>query len=65
MKTNCSSPTLPLTNTTVLVTRAAFQSDNFINLLQRFGATALSMSCLCIAPPTSWERPRQCYFQHK
>lgn len=26
-----------------------------VNLLQDSGATALSMSCLCIAPPTSWE----------
>lgn len=26
-----------------------------VNLLQRYGATALSMSCLCIKPPTSWE----------
>ncbi|MEO1375033.1 MAG: uroporphyrinogen-III synthase [Cyanobacteria bacterium J06635_10] len=53
--TKTNSPTLPLTNTTVLVTRAASQSDNFINLLQQAGATALSMSCLCIAPPSSWE----------
>ena len=55
MKTNSPSPTLPLTNTTVLVTRAVSQSDNFVNLLQQYGATALSMSCLCISPPTSWE----------
>lgn len=55
MKTNSPSPTLPLTNTTVLVTRADRQSDNFVNLLQQYGATALSMSCLCIAPPTSWK----------
>ncbi|MEM7552492.1 MAG: uroporphyrinogen-III synthase [Cyanobacteria bacterium P01_A01_bin.84] len=50
-----NSLTLPLSNTTVLVTRAASQSDNFINLLQQYGATALSMSCLCIKPPTSWK----------
>lgn len=55
MKTNCSSPTLPLTNTTVLVTRADRQSNDFKNLLQQYGATALSMSCLYIASPTSWE----------
>lgn len=55
MNTNSPSPTLHLTNTTVLVTRADQQSDNFVNLLQQYGATALSMSCLCIAPPTSWE----------
>lgn len=50
-----NSITLPLTNTTILVTRAASQSDNFVNLLQQYGATALSMSCLCIKPPTSWK----------
>ncbi|MEA5598722.1 uroporphyrinogen-III synthase [Rivularia sp. UHCC 0363] len=55
MKTNSLSPTLPLTNTTVLVTRADRQSDNFVKLLQQYGTTALSMSCLCIAPPTNWE----------
>ncbi len=55
MKTNSASLTLPLTNITVLVTRADQQSNNFINLLQQYGATALSMSCLCIKPPTSWE----------
>lgn len=46
---------LPLSNTTVLVTRAASQSNDFVNLLQQKGAVALSMSCLCIAPPSSWE----------
>lgn len=53
VKTNSSA--LPLANTTVLVTRAASQSNDFVNLLQQAGATALSMSCLCIAPPTNWE----------
>lgn len=56
MKTNSPSLTLPLTNTTVLVTRADRQSDDFVNKLQDSGATALSMSCLCIAPPTNWNQ---------
>ncbi|MBD2300433.1 uroporphyrinogen-III synthase [Nostoc sp. FACHB-190] len=47
---------LPLSSVTVVVTRAAEQSDQFVALLEQMGATALSMSCLCIAPPTSYAK---------
>ncbi|MEA5504757.1 uroporphyrinogen-III synthase [Halotia wernerae UHCC 0503] len=44
---------LPLSGITVVVTRAAEQSNQFVTLLEQMGATALSMSCLCICPPSS------------
>jgi uroporphyrinogen III methyltransferase/synthase len=53
---------LPLSDTTVLVTRAAEQSNKFVSLLEQFGATALSMSCLCICPPSSYFQLDQAIF---
>jgi uroporphyrinogen-III synthase len=47
---------LPLSRVTVLVTRAAEQSNQFVNLLEQAGATALSMSCLCISLPSSYAK---------
>lgn len=47
---------LPLSGVTVVVTRAAEQSDQFVTLLEQMGANALSMSCLCICPPSSYAK---------
>lgn len=47
---------LPLSGMRVLVTRAAEQSNHFVSLLEQVGATALSMSCLCISPPSSYAK---------
>ncbi|BCL39926.1 uroporphyrinogen-III synthase [Nostoc sp. MS1] len=46
----------PLSGVTVVVTRASEQSNQFVGLLEQVGATALSMSCLCIYPPSSYEK---------
>lgn len=44
-----------LRGTTVLVTRAAEQSNQFIKLLEDNGADVLNMPCLCISHPTSYK----------
>ncbi len=46
---------LPLTGTTILVTRAAGQSSQFTKLLHQQGATVLEMPAIEITPPSSWE----------
>lgn len=46
---------LPLQGKTILVTRAASQSETFCAQLQQLGATVLSMPALEIGPPTSWQ----------
>lgn len=45
---------LPLTGTTILVTRAAGQSSEFCQLLQQQGAIVMEMPALEITPPSSW-----------
>ena len=45
----------PLTNKTILVTRAAEQSSKFTALLQQQGATVIEMPALIITPPSSWQ----------
>ena len=45
---------LPLTNQTILVTRAAGQSSKFTALLQQQGATIVEMPTLAITPPSDW-----------
>lgn len=51
---NQINPELPLTGTTILVTRAAGQSSEFCQLLQQQGAVAIEMPALEITPPSSW-----------
>ena len=46
---------LPLTDKTILVTRAAEQSSKFTALLQQQGATVIEMPALVITPPSGWE----------
>lgn len=46
---------LPLTDKTILVTRAADQASQFTELLQGQGATVLEMPTLAIVPPTDWQ----------
>ncbi|RMF20870.1 MAG: uroporphyrinogen-III C-methyltransferase, partial [Cyanobacteria bacterium J083] len=46
---------LPLSNKTILVTRAATQSSKFTNLLEKQGANVLEMPALAITPPSSWQ----------
>ena len=46
---------LPLTDKTILVTRAAEQSSKFTALLQQQGATVIEMPALVITPPSSWQ----------
>lgn len=46
----------PLSGVTVVVTRASEQSNQFVSLLEQVGATVLSMSCLCISPPSSYAK---------
>mgnify|MGYP002777191509 CR=1 FL=1 len=49
------SPTTgSLTGKTVLVTRAATQSSQFVNRLKYLGARVVDMPALEIAPPSSW-----------
>lgn len=45
---------LPLSNKTILVTRAASQSSQFTTLLQDQGARVVEMPTLEIGPPSSW-----------
>ncbi|OKH32034.1 uroporphyrinogen-III synthase [[Phormidium ambiguum] IAM M-71] len=47
-------PKLPLTDKTILVTRAAGQSSDFCHLLQRQGAMVIEMPALEITAPSSW-----------
>lgn len=51
---NRINPELPLSGTTILVTRAAGQSSEFCQLLQQQGAVVLEMPALEITPPSSW-----------
>lgn len=46
---------LPLAGKTVLVTRSASQSGQFMARLQRDGATVVEMPALEIVPPSSWQ----------
>ncbi|AFZ51631.1 uroporphyrinogen-III synthase [Dactylococcopsis salina] len=46
---------LPLSNQTILVTRAAKQSKTFRHLLEKQGATVIEMAALEIRPPSTWE----------
>jgi len=46
---------LPLTNQTILVTRAAAQAQTFRTLLENQGANVIEMAALEIRPPSSWE----------
>lgn len=46
---------LPLVNKTILVTRAAEQSNKFTPLLTQQGATVVEMPALAITPPSSWQ----------
>lgn len=50
-----TSPTLPLSHKTVLVTRATGQSGQFAALLTEAGATVIEMPTLEIGPPSSWD----------
>jgi uroporphyrinogen III methyltransferase/synthase len=50
-----SPSSLPLTDKTILVTRAVEQSSQFSNLLQQQGAKVLEMPALEITPPSSWQ----------
>ncbi len=52
---NVTTATLPLAGKTVLVTRSATQSGQFMARLQRDGATVVEMPALEIVPPSSWE----------
>ena len=45
----------PLTDKTILVTRAAEQSSKFTTLLQQQGATVVEMPALVITPPSGWQ----------
>ncbi|MGL5075536.1 MAG: uroporphyrinogen-III C-methyltransferase [Waterburya sp.] len=44
----------PLSDKTILVTRAAEQSSKFTSLLEEQGATVIEMPALAITPPFSW-----------
>lgn len=46
---------LPLTDKTILVTRAAGQSSQFSHLLSQKGARVLEMPALEIGPPSTWQ----------
>ncbi|MGA7935997.1 MAG: uroporphyrinogen-III C-methyltransferase [Kovacikia sp.] len=48
------TPTLPLADKTVLVTRSASQSSQFSDRLRQEGATVIEMPALEIVPPSSW-----------
>ncbi|MGL5792880.1 MAG: uroporphyrinogen-III C-methyltransferase [Waterburya sp.] len=47
-------PSYPLSNKTILVTRAAEQSSKFTSLLEEQGAIVIEMHALAITPPSSW-----------
>jgi uroporphyrinogen III methyltransferase/synthase len=49
------STQLPLSNHTILVTRATGQSSQFTELLTASGANVIEMPTLEICPPSSWE----------
>lgn len=49
-----SKPSGPLSQKTVLVTRAASQASQFTALLEEQGATVIEMPTLEIGPPSSW-----------
>lgn len=57
---NVTSPTpspissMPLTQKTILITRAAGQSSQFADLLTAQGATVIELPALEIRPPSSW-----------
>ena len=46
---------LPLSNQTILVTRAANQNKTFRNLLEKQGANVIEMAALEIRPPSTWK----------
>ena len=48
------SPTLPLAQKTILITRAAEQSSAFADLLTAQGATVVDLPALEMRPPSSW-----------
>ena len=50
-----TSPHLPLTGKTILVTRASGQSSQFSDRLTASGATVIEMPTLEIVPPASWD----------
>ncbi len=54
LKLPISTEPLPLTNKTVLVTRAVSQSSQFTQLLEAQGATVVEMPTLEIGAPSSW-----------
>ncbi|MCS6958789.1 MAG: uroporphyrinogen-III C-methyltransferase [Pseudanabaenaceae cyanobacterium SKYGB_i_bin29] len=49
------TPSLPLAHKKILVTRAAGQSSEFVQGLEKLGAYVLEMPTLEITPPSSWE----------
>ena len=49
------SPSLPLADKTILLTRAAGQSSQFSDRLQQAGATVIEMPALEIGPPSNWQ----------
>ena len=53
-----SSPsgTRPLQGRTIVITRAAAQSQRFVDLLEAEGARVLAAPTIAIEPPPSWER---------
>jgi uroporphyrinogen III methyltransferase/synthase len=48
-------PPLPLSDKTILVTRAAGQSSQFTQLLQQQGAAVIELPAIEIMPPSSWD----------
>lgn len=48
------SPSLPLAQKTILITRAAEQSSTFADLLTAQGATVVDLPALAMRPPSSW-----------
>jgi uroporphyrinogen III methyltransferase/synthase len=46
---------LPLARTTILITRAAGQNNEFRDRLEKFGAIVAEMPALEIGPPSSWD----------
>jgi uroporphyrinogen-III synthase len=48
------SPPLPLSQKTILITRAAEQSSAFADLLIAQGATVVDLPALAMRPPSSW-----------
>ena len=55
VESNAHNRSFPLTDKTILVTRAAEQSSKFTALLQQQGATVIEMPALVITPPSGWE----------